>query len=236
MRRPQMAPLLNTPLVLLRFAAHALLDRGESHLGEVVWHLSPRRVREVGRRRRARDSNGGRWFSEDEQKLVRALAAAIIPSEADSPGAEEAGVADALDRLVAGSATRRLIYERGLFAFDELARRAHARPFIELTPAQQIDLLTLIDGLHRTMFDNRSLHTKIWSRVRVLYRTWSGSFAAAELFAVLVRDAMRMFYTHPISWVWLGYDGPPMPHGYPARQERPSDVQRAEYERVGLWR
>jgi Gluconate 2-dehydrogenase subunit 3 len=235
MRSPQIAPLLDSTFITLRFVARALLERAESRLGEVVWHLSPRRVREVGRRRRARDSNGGRWFGEDEQKLVRVLAATIIPSDADSPGAEDAGVADALDRLVAGSATRQLIYERGLFALDEVARRGHARPFVNLTPAQQIALLTRIDGLHQTMFDNRSIRTKIWSRVRVLHRTWNGSFAAAELFATVVRDTMQVFYTHPVSWVWLGYDGPPMPHGYPARQERSPDVRRAEYERVGLW-
>ena len=166
---------------------------------------------------------------------MRALARTIIPTDEASPGAEDACVVEGLGRMVAGSRERQSIYEPGLLAFDELAFREHGRSFVGLTEAERSALLRYVDELRLRTADNRSMLTKIWSRIRRLYLEWDGSLAAVDLFPVLVQDVMRVFYTHPISWVWLGYDGPPMPHGYPGGIERSSDVQRSEYERVGLW-
>ncbi|HXG04670.1 MAG TPA: hypothetical protein VNO23_14790, partial [Candidatus Binatia bacterium] len=39
---------------------------------------------------------------------------------------------------------------------------------------------------------------------------------AARLFPVLCADAFAAYYATPRVWRWLGYDGPPMPEGYPS--------------------
>jgi hypothetical protein len=34
------------------------------------------------------------------------------------------------------------------------------------------------------------------------------------LYPVIRNDCIQIFYTSQVSWVWLGYDGPPMEKGY----------------------
>jgi electron transfer flavoprotein beta subunit len=50
----------------------------------------------------------------------------------------------------------------------------------------------------------------------------------------LVDDVFQAFYTNEVSWVWLGYDGPPMPDGYPNLSEGRSKTKDPETTPEGL--
>jgi hypothetical protein len=199
---------------LIRLAlsgAEALLD-----------HLSWKQRREVSRRRRERPRGSGRWLRDDEITLVGTLAALIVPSDETGPGAHEAGVVQTLDRMLADSPPLQGLYERGLLVFDELAREQHGVSFVELTQDRKVQLLRDVDRLSQAVSETESMTAKIKSAVLTLRCAANGSLAAARLFPRLVGDVKQMFYTSPVGWEWLGYDGPPMPDGYPGLSPRSS--------------
>lgn len=171
--------------------------------------LSVKESRTLSRRERQRPRDGTSWFTPQERALTEALACVIVPSDDTSPGAEDAGVTDALDRLLASSPERQVLYARGLLSFDDWAQRKHGRAFAMLPLAQQVDLLREADRIHR----GRSGEPGALRAVKRLYYMWR--LPAVDLFPQLVQDVLGAFYTSWVSWVWLRYDGPPMPHGYP---------------------
>ena len=105
------------------------------------------------------------------------------------------------------------MYARGLVAIDEMAARAHGRPFTGLAAPEQAQLLTTIATLSARRWD--SARGGLSRRASHALGMWSGASAAVELYDVLVSDTLRVFYTSEIAWLWLDYDGPPMPlYGY----------------------
>jgi gluconate 2-dehydrogenase gamma chain len=81
-------------------------------------------------------------FSVAEGQAMRAFAARIIPSEADSPGAEEAGAAWFADRALAGPFAELAESVRaGLADVDERSRAAHGAVFARLDAAQQDSIM-----------------------------------------------------------------------------------------------
>jgi hypothetical protein len=192
----------------------------EAKLGDFVTLLSPQTAKDLARRHRERFREGQRWFTADEAALVEALANLIVPTDEAGPGAERLGllgrsVGETLDRLVAGSPRRQALYARGLLALDRLAKGEYQSAFLELSRQQQVRLLHLVDRVQQKWSRPSSLTAKIKAKiVRLLYDKWRSSSPAAELFPMLVQDVLEAFYTDPVSWEWLGYDGPPMPEGY----------------------
>ena len=180
------------------------------------------RQRRPGRSQPPQSGPPTRWFVHEELVLLDALAEVIVPTDESGPGAHAAGVMAHLDRMVAMSPTLQPLYQRGLLGIDALARRTYAVPFVSLTRDQQI---TLLEGLDRLAFAV-SAYAPLVRRVRNLVplcgAASNGSLAAAELFVSLVSDVKQIFYTSDIAWRWLGYDGPPMPQGYPNLAARPS--------------
>lgn len=163
-------------------------------------------------------------FTPEDSALVSALASLIVPSDETGPGAREANVGHTLERLVATSQYRREFYPRGLLAFDMWAERAYKRPFKDLSHREQLSLLRQVDGVHRELSGELSLIGKIKRKLKVLSLEQKGLFPAVELFPDLVRDVLQAFYTSQVAWDWLGYDGPPMPRGYPDLvSERPPE-------------
>jgi hypothetical protein len=179
------------------------------------------RVRELRRRNRKRPRGTASWFSDEEAALVDVLASLIVPSDETSPGAREAEVVDTLDRMVVASPKRRELYWLGLYSFDEWARHQHGRSFLELPASVQLELLTEADQKQRKWGTSASLSGRIARNlVTFLHLAWRGVLPAIRLFPMLVADVQQAFYTSSVGWVWLGYDGPPMPHGYPDLSER----------------
>jgi hypothetical protein len=205
-----------------RIAAFALvrkcLEFSDTRLGELLLRLSPRNVKQ-------RPRQGPRWFTADESALVKILANLIVPSDDTGPGAAQLAVAgrpavETLDRLVAGSRPRQAVYARGLPALDRLAKDAYRSKFADLSQPDQVRLLQVVDRVGRKWAKPDSLASKIGTRIVILYHKWSGLYPAVELFRTLVQDVLQTFYTDPLSWAWLDYDGPPMPEGYPGLVRR----------------
>lgn len=168
-------------------------------------------ARLAGRETRGTDA-AGRWLTENERRLLEALSALIVPSDASSPGAREADVVGNLERRLASAPARQAVYTKGLPGFDAFARKRHGRRFLELSEEQQIGLLEEIDRLSGAGSDSPSAFERRAGRLLRLYRITL--HPAALLFPVLVRDVIQTFYASPSAWQWLGYDGPPMPLGY----------------------
>jgi len=205
-------------LSLARYLAGQFADLAEVQILHALSLVSWRRRRTLARRERERPHDSGRWFTPEEALVVEALASLIVPSDETGPGAKEVGVTASLDRLLAQSPSRQHAYRSGLLACDEWARRQHGRCFAELTVDQQRELLDWVDPAGSRPVKPSSLGHKVWRKATDVYRKWRCPFV--ELFPELARDVMGAFYTHPVTWHWLGYDGPPMPAGYPDLRER----------------
>jgi choline dehydrogenase-like flavoprotein len=200
--------------------------------GKALYGGRPGRRKELGRRRRARTGTGKGWFLPEEYVLVDTLACLLVPSDDDTPGAREVDVlggpvVESIQAAVSGSIELQEVYARGLFALDELARRRHGSAMAELSSDRQADLLTVVEALYAGRSMAGPLTVKLKKKLSALHQQWTGSSAAADLFPVLRNDVLGAFYTSKVSWIWLGYDGPPMPHGYPNLLE-PRPPSRAE--------
>jgi hypothetical protein len=159
-----------------------------------------------------RSSRTGLWFSASERRLAEALAARVLPSDADGPGARKADVAGALDRLLAAaSPERRAFYGRGLQGLDRMARHRSGRGFADLPEAEQNRLLEELSRAADRRFES-PVARRIPRRLTTLYYRWR--FPAVDFFSGFVDDVFEAFYTSPVAWNLLGYDGPPMPLGY----------------------
>jgi gluconate 2-dehydrogenase gamma chain len=78
-----------------------------------------------------------------EAATLEAMVARLIPSDANGPGALEAGAARYIDGALANAlAAQRPVYVAGLAALDAYARSAAGRSFAELAPEQQDAMLT----------------------------------------------------------------------------------------------
>ncbi|MBW6504124.1 GMC family oxidoreductase N-terminal domain-containing protein [bacterium] len=178
------------------------------------------RINEVIRRNQMRPSNGTRWLISDEAALLEMLASLIVPSDEDTPGVNEmdvlgSSVTKTIETVIAGSTVRQNLYTEGLIAFDELAVSIYKSKFIELPVSKQMDLLKYLGISDKNPSKSSTSIGKLMKRLKVLPRMRDGSYPAIELFETLVQDVLSAFYTSEVSWIWLGYDGPPMPNGYP---------------------
>jgi len=173
-----------------------------------IWRAS-----ELARRDRERPS-GDRWFMPAEHRVVGALCEIIIPSDESGPGAREAGVLERLDRMVAVSSHAQAIYARGLLAFDEVAERKHGRAFADLMDQEKIGLVQQLERIFQEMARGEvSVVERLSHTVTTVYRSWPDG-AAANLFAALVEDTLAAFYSSPIAWRSLAYDGPPFSRAF----------------------
>src|SRR5262245_31291641 len=205
--------------IALDYVCTGLVDGTTEKLGNVLLMSSAERTKELERREQARSGEGNRWFIPEEAALIDALASVIVPSDDDTPGAREvdvlgAPVTETLSSWIADASDKQLKYSRGLVAFDELATRIYGSRFVCLRLGEQLELLKLVDGLCRDRSKPSSLVGKLKKRLVTLLQMWNGSLPAIDLFPMVVGDVHAAFYTSEVSWIWLGYDGPPMPHGY----------------------
>jgi gluconate 2-dehydrogenase gamma chain len=83
-----------------------------------------------------------RFLSADEFRLVERLTEMIIPADAHSPGAREAGVAAYIDDLLADStAEGQSSWRTGLAAVEAESRRLNGKPFLECSASQQDEIM-----------------------------------------------------------------------------------------------
>ena len=140
-----------------------------------------------------------RFLTVDEARTLAALCDQIIPPDED-PGAAWAGVVNYIDRQLCGPLERlRRSYRRGIAAVDKSSRALYGAAFAELTPARQVELMTLMEQ-GRAPAD-------AWKQI-----------GSAEFFNLLVDQTMQGFYGDPrhggnregASWKMLGIPYPPI--------------------------
>jgi len=92
----------------------------------------------------AAEPNAPLFFTKDEFALLDQLTDLIIPTDAHSPGAHEAGVAAYIDRSVAEAflPEDKTSWRKGLGSIDELSNSTCHMPFLKAGKQQQIALLT----------------------------------------------------------------------------------------------
>jgi choline dehydrogenase-like flavoprotein len=195
---------------------------------DFLFRMPNQRRRELKRRDGKRSTDPSRWFIREEHDLVGILASLIVPSEEDTPGASEVEVlgpsaVEKIDAWVAASARKQAAYSQGLIVFDEMAKHKYGCAFVELPAARQVELLRFVDALYQSRSNSSIVQGRFKRNLLFLYQMWDGSGAVINLFPVLRRDALAAFYMSGVSWLWLGYDGPPMPDGYsnPAKPRPP---------------
>jgi len=159
------------------------------------------------RLRAATPERGG--LSPHETALLSTVAVLLIPTDELGPGAAEAGVPDALERRLRQSSAASTVYRSGLANLDSMAWRRYRQSFTALPAGAQIELLTMVEQLASPVTTRGG---KIVDRLLRLYRFVR--YPAVQFFPVLWDDVMEAFYTSPVAWRWLTYDGPPMPLGY----------------------
>ncbi|HSG63882.1 MAG TPA: gluconate 2-dehydrogenase subunit 3 family protein [Gammaproteobacteria bacterium] len=89
-------------------------------------------------------------LSESQLRVLEAVVARLIPSDANGPGALEAGAARYIDRALDDALADSLAaYVQGLAALDAHARETQGRAFVELEPGAQDAILERLedDGL-----------------------------------------------------------------------------------------
>jgi gluconate 2-dehydrogenase gamma chain len=134
----------------------------------------------------------------DEADLLTAIVARLIPSDANGPGAVEAGAVHYIDRGLAGAlSSSRETYRRGLAALERYARSSRGKPFRELSPIDQESLLIDVETGSATGsgagFDGSS--AAFFAILRA--HTWQGTFG----------DPFYGGNRNFIGWDLLGYPG-----------------------------
>jgi gluconate 2-dehydrogenase gamma chain len=105
--------------------------------------------------------SSGRWrfFTPAEARTVDAICAQIVPSDQDT-GAREAGVVNYIDiQLTRHFKQHRDLYRRGLASVDDLSQARSGRPFADLAPAEQTDMLRDVEKKAKAFFDLILAHT-----------------------------------------------------------------------------
>ncbi|HIQ06274.1 MAG TPA: gluconate 2-dehydrogenase subunit 3 family protein [Anaerolineae bacterium] len=155
------------------------------------------------------------FFNDRQYGMIATLAALIVPTDQD-PGAAEAGAADYIDALVARDTSLQRRYTQGLALLDATAQERYGHAFLDLSEAQQQALLHDMEVAYmRRTRPVSSLLTRAWRRLDNLRDDWFGLGGVSDFFPLIRDDALEGFYSNPISWSMLAYDGPPQPRGYP---------------------
>lgn len=82
-----------------------------------------------------------KFFDAPQFALVSRIADLIIPNTR-TPGAVAAGVPSYIDEVVFTNTQHQRVFREGLALLTQQAKEQHGKPFLELTEAQQIALLT----------------------------------------------------------------------------------------------
>jgi gluconate 2-dehydrogenase gamma chain len=172
-------------------AAPAPATAGAAAAGETT----PRAGDEIARQSPGAPLEG---LTADEADLLTAIVSRLIPSDANGPGAVEAGAVAYIDRALAGPlASSREAYRRGLAALERYARSSRGASFRQLAAIDQDSLLIDVETGAATGsgagFEGSS--AAFFAMVRA--HTWQGTFG----------DPYYGGNRRYIGWDLLGYPG-----------------------------
>jgi gluconate 2-dehydrogenase subunit 3-like protein len=129
-----------------------------------------------------------KFFPAHEYKTLRALCQSIIPADADSGGAIEAGAPEFIDLLTSENKDYQLILGGGLLWLDGICADRYEKPYLDCSPAQQNQILDTI-AYRRNAISDSSLSQGV------------------EFFSFLRNMTADGFFTSEIGIKYLGYIG-----------------------------
>jgi gluconate 2-dehydrogenase gamma chain len=155
----------------------------------------------------------------EEAEILEAIAARLIPSDENGPGAEEARAAHYIDRALGGALSgSRDAYRSGLAAVDAYALRSRLARFARLSPADQDAVLSDMEEGKATGFTPNAQTFFNLVRTHTIQGTFSDPYYGGN--------------ANFVGWDLIGYPGIRM--GVAADDQRmdrrPSPVRRSAYE------
>jgi gluconate 2-dehydrogenase gamma chain len=129
-----------------------------------------------------------KFFSAHDYKTLQTLCQTIIPADADSGGAIEAGAPEFIDLLTSENPDYQRTLGGGLLWLDGTCSDRYDNAFLDCTAAQQKEILDLI-AFKRNAIANPALNTGV------------------EFFAFLRNMTADGFFTSEIGIKYLGYIG-----------------------------
>ena len=88
----------------------------------------------------------GAFLNDDNAATVAAFAERLMPGAPGKPGARDAGVLNYIDLALAGAySDQQDFYRRGLTALDAYCKKTFSKPFVELSPTQQDEVITALE-------------------------------------------------------------------------------------------
>jgi hypothetical protein len=163
-----------------------------------------------------------RFFTDEEARLLRAIAERVVP-QPDRNEAEKIPIVPWVDEKLHEDKRDGYRYEElppqreawrlGLAGIDEAARELFdGKSFIELDPISQDVVLT-----HVERGDPPGI-------------TWQQLPAARFFRSVLCLTIAKIYYAHPKAWSEIGYNGPSSPRGHVRKWEGGVDPWEAHEE------
>lgn len=166
-----------------------------------------------------------RFFSSDQERLMRAVCARLLPQD-DRDEQHQIPVVNYIDdrlynRRIDGYRFEDMPEDHeahllGLQAIEEIARHLFQRSFVELDLREQ-------DKVLQTIHDGKPpAAQEIWRKMPVK-RFWM----------LLVQDVVDAYYAHPYAWDEIGFGGPAYPRGYmrlEGGKPEPWEVEEQRYE------
>jgi hypothetical protein len=171
-------------------------------------------------RRRLEEVPEIRFFTEEEERTLAAVAERIVP-QPDRDGAEKIPVVPWIDEKLYKDERDGYRYEElppqreawrdGLVGINEAAQALFGgKMFVDLDPLSQVVVLTHV------------------ARGDAPGATWERMPAARFFRSVLSITIVKVYYSHPAAWNEIGYNGPSSPRGHVRKWEGGVDPWEAQ--------
>jgi hypothetical protein len=129
-----------------------------------------------------------KFFVAHQYKTLQTLCQTIIPSDADSGGAIEAGAPEFIDLLTSENTEYQVTLGGGLMWLDSTCSDRYGKAYLDCTPQQQKEILDQIAYRNNAMADARLSQ-------------------GVEFFSFLRNMTSDGFFTSEIGIKYLGYQG-----------------------------
>ena len=154
---------------------------------------------------KATSTSGGytaKFFSAHQYETLRALCRSIIPPDADSGGALEAGAPEFIDLLTSENKGYQKRFGDGILWLDSTCTDRHGKSYLECTPVQQEEILNQIAFRKNANNDSTLL-------------------PGVEFFAALRTLTADGYFTSEVGIKYLGYIGNAYVKEFPGCPEIP---------------
>lgn len=152
-------------------------------------------------------------FSAHEWSTLRRLTELIVPADATSPSALEAGAPEFIDLLASQNLELAQIFHGGIAWLDAEMHHRHSQEFLGASPAQQTAMLDALVDAERVMRDQSAEESayvrgetyRMFSNYTAMAR--SPLAAGARFFDWVRKMTVDAFYTSPAGIKDLGFIG-----------------------------